>query len=73
MLSNDTAVKALDAVHPSRPFIDERLLQALRIQIAILNVRMRPHDRIELEFLFRMVEELLRELVREADAASKRG
>jgi hypothetical protein len=34
---------------------------------------MRPHDRIELEFLFRMVEELLRELVREADAASRRG
>jgi hypothetical protein len=73
VLSNDSVGKALDAVHPSRPFIDERLLQALRIQIAILNVRMRPHDRIELEFLFRTVEELLRELVREAEAVSSRG
>jgi hypothetical protein len=34
---------------------------------------MRPHDRIELEFLFRTVEELLRELVRDADAALRRG
>jgi len=72
VLSNDTAVKAID-VYPSLPCIDERLLQALRIQIAILNVRMRPHDRIELEFLFKMVEELLRELVRQAGAASRRG
>ena len=42
-------------------------------RVAILNVRTQPHDRTELEVFFTMVEELLRELVREAGAASRRG
>ncbi len=49
-------------------FLNDRVLQALRIQVSILEARSRPRSSEELESLFVHVESLLRELVREAGA-----
>lgn len=62
----------VDSVAFSDPvpvFLNERVLQALRIQISILDVRSRPRTSEELEPLFVEIESLLRDLVREAGAA----
>ena len=50
-------------------FVNDRVLQALRIQVCILDVRSRPRSSQDLESLFIEVESLLRDLVREAGAA----
>jgi hypothetical protein len=50
-------------------FVNDRILQALRLQVAILDIRARPRSSGELEPFFAKVELLLRELVREAGAA----
>ena len=50
-------------------FVNSRVLQALRLQVAILDIRARPRSSGELEPFFAKIESLLRELVREAGAA----
>jgi hypothetical protein len=50
-------------------FVNHRVLQALRLQVAILDIRARPRTSGELEPFFAKVEGLLRDLVREAGAA----
>jgi hypothetical protein len=50
-------------------FLNARVIEALRIQVAILGVRSRPRSSEELEPLFSLIETLLRDLVREAGAA----
>ena len=50
-------------------FVNDRVLQALRIQVAILEARSRPRSSEELEPLFTKVESLLRDLMRETGAA----
>ncbi len=50
-------------------FVNDRVLQALRLQVAILDIRARPRSSGELEPFFAKIESLLRELVREAGAA----
>jgi hypothetical protein len=50
-------------------FFNSRVLRALRIQVAILNVRSSFGSSNELEPLFIEVESLLRDIVREAAAA----
>ncbi|MCZ8102129.1 MAG: hypothetical protein O9972_30080, partial [Burkholderiales bacterium] len=54
---------------PVPAFLNDRVLQALKIQVAILEARSRLTPDIELESLFVKVESLLRDLVREAGAA----
>lgn len=50
-------------------FVNDRVLQALRIQVGILEARAQPRSNEDLEPLFLEVETLLRDLVREAGAA----
>jgi hypothetical protein len=50
-------------------FVNDRILQALRIQVGILDARAQPKSSEDLEPLFVKVEALLRDLVREAGAA----
>jgi hypothetical protein len=50
-------------------FVNHRILQALRLQVAILDIRARPRSSDELEPFLIKVELLLRDLVREAGAA----
>jgi hypothetical protein len=50
-------------------FVNDRILQALRLQVAILDIRGRPRSSGELVPFFAEVELLLRDLVREAGAA----
>ena len=50
-------------------FVNHRILQALRLQVAILDIRARPRSSDELEPFLMKVEALLRDLVREAGAA----
>lgn len=50
-------------------FVNHWVLQALRIQIAILNARASHRSAEELEPLFSEVEKLLRDVVREIGAA----
>ena len=50
-------------------FVNDRVLQALRIQVGILEARAQPRSSADLEPLFEKVELLLRDLVREAGAA----
>jgi hypothetical protein len=50
-------------------FVNDRVLQALRIQVGILEARAQPRRSEDLEPLFLKVEALLRDLVREAGAA----
>jgi hypothetical protein len=50
-------------------FLNDRILQALRIQVGILEARAQPKSSQDLEPLFLKVETLLRDLVREAGAA----
>jgi hypothetical protein len=49
-------------------FVNDRVFQALRLQVAILEFRARPRSSDELEPFFAKVELLLRDLVREAGA-----
>jgi hypothetical protein len=50
-------------------FVNDRIFQALRLQVAILDIRACPRSSGELEPFFAEVELLLRDLVREAGAA----
>jgi hypothetical protein len=48
-------------------FLNDRILQALRIQVGILEARAQPKSSQDLEPLFLKVETLLRDLVRETE------
>jgi hypothetical protein len=50
-------------------FVNHRILQALRLQVAILDIRARPRSSDELEPFLMKVEVLFRDLVQEAGAA----
>jgi hypothetical protein len=58
--------ESCDALPPL--FINSRVLHALRLQIAILEIRSKPCRSVELEPFFTSVEALLRDLVHEAGA-----
>ena len=59
--------EATSSVEPV--FVNHRVLQALRLQVAILDIRACPRSSDELEPFLMKVELLLRDLVREAGAA----
>ncbi len=58
----------LGSGHPPL-FVDHRVLRALRLQIAILDIRACRRNYRDLEVFLIDVEQLLRDLVREAGAA----
>lgn len=68
-MTPSTGCRESSARDPMPVFLNDRVLQALQIQVAILEARSRVTPDIELEFLFVKVESLLRDLVREAGAA----
>ena len=69
MVSSKFCVDSAAFVDSVPVFLNDRVLQALQIQISILDVRSRPRTSEELEPLFIKVESLLRDLVRETGAA----
>jgi hypothetical protein len=68
-MTPSTGYSESSARDPVPAFLNDRVLQALKIQVAILEARSRLTPDIELESLFVKVESLLRDLVREAGAA----
>ena len=69
-MSSIAAQADTEAAYSVAPFfVNDRILQALRLQVAILDIRARPRSSGELEPFFAKVELLLRDLVREAGAA----
>lgn len=67
LIAVQTDAEATCRVEPI--FVNERILQALRLQVAILDIRAHPRSSDELEPFLTRVEWLLRDLVREAGAA----
>jgi len=67
LITVQSDAEAICSIEPL--FVNDRILQALRLQVTILDIRARPRDSGELEPFFKKVELLLRDLVREAGAA----